>query len=114
MPVWSKSCNGSKSGEVTTNKCYIYQKVYGDNKAWSLSPNVCSDEWMTSCQMYSQSEKYNCRSHPENQEGLEHFEQAGWPWEEKRWIDDHHWWKTVNMTSNNCQDYVNMISSNMI
>ena len=98
MPVWSKSCNGSKSGDVTTNMCYIYQKEYGNNRAWSLSPNFCTDDWMTSCQMYSRSEKYNCRSHPKNEQGLMHFEKVGWPWEEKRWKDNQNWWKTVKMT----------------
>ena len=98
MPVWSKACNGSKSGDVTTNMCYIYQKEYGLNKAWSLSPNFCTDDWMTSCQMYSRNEKYNCRSHPKNELGLMHFEQVGWPWEEKRWKDNYNWWKTVKMT----------------
>ena len=105
MPVWAKSCNGAKSGRVTTNMCYIYQKVYGGNRAWSLSPNFCSDDWMTSCQMYSRDKKFNCRSHPNKTQGLMDFEHVGWPWEEKRWKDSYGWWNTAKIKKTvNCEN----------
>ena len=97
MPVWSRPCEGVTSGGEITNKCYIFQKSMDMHVAWSLSPGLCTNAWMTSCQLYSHIAKYACENHPKTQLALEQFDKvAGWPWEEKRWVNN--WWETVQMS----------------
>ena len=106
-PVWSKQCDGVSSGGKKTNTCYIYQAKYGSASGWSLSPGKCDNAWMTTCQMFSNNDNWKCENHPKNQDGMQNFEQAGWPWEEKRWVNN--WWNTVEMSCVAGNDFIEFL-----
>ena len=90
-PVWSKHCAGVSSG-----RCYIYEAKYLSITGWSLSPEFCTNAWMTTCQLYGNSAYWKCENHPKNNGGKHNLKNAGWPWEENRWVNN--WWSNVKMS----------------
>ena len=93
--LMTSSCNDNPVWKRSNEEAYIYQGSWQSSNYWELSPEFCSNSWMTSCQGFDSNPTWNCNDHPLNTEGVtDHTLKM--PWEENFWVNN--WWQTVQMS----------------